>query len=410
MTVKSSEFIAPVEQLTTIKQRSLYQDAWHRLMASNTARLGMFIVIVFVMSAVLARFFWKYDATTDLDYTLKLKPPNLVATEEVPSIHIFGTDKLGRDIFRRTVHGGWNSLRVGIVAVGISLIIGGILGLLSGFYENVPINPNERIFFMGTIGLVLGLLPAWIANQPVQALLFGALGAVSAYFSGFLEGRKVRLLIFVAAGLLIGAIPSLFVAPMVAFVCGILGMMIGLMVAFPASGQLFSNITMRAMDIILTFPGYLLAIAIVAFLGPGIEKGMIAIGIVSIPIYARLARSAVLSVMPKEFNLAAQALGASHGRIMFMHVLPNILSPMIVQTTMGLAAAILSAAALGFLGLGAIPPEPEWGAMLGDSYRYLTSGAWWAVVFPGLAIMLSVLGFNLLGDGLRDALDPKLRT
>lgn len=153
-----------------------------------------------------------------------------------------------------------------------------------------------------------------------------------------------------------------------------------------------------------------MAIAIVAFLGPGIEKGMIAIGIVSIPIYARLARSAVLSVMPKEFNLAAQALGASHGRIMFIHVLPNILSPMIVQTTMGLAAAILSAAALGFLGLGAIPPEPEWGAMLGDSYRYLTSGAWWAVVFPGLAIMLSVLGFNLLGDGLRDALDPKLRT
>lgn len=147
---------------------------------------------------------------------------------------------------------------------------------------------------MGTIVLVLGLLPAWIANQPVQALLFGALGAVSAYFSGFLEGRRVRLLIFVAAGLLIGAIPSLFVAPMVAFVCGILGMMIGLMVAFPASGQLFSNITMRVMDIILTFPGYLLAIAIVSFLGPGIEKGMIAIGIVSIPIYARLARSAVL--------------------------------------------------------------------------------------------------------------------
>ena len=142
MTVKSSEFVAPVEQLTTIKQRSLYQDAWHRLIASNTARLGMFIVVVFVMSAVFARFFWKYDATTDLDYSLKLKPPNLVATEEVPSIHIFGTDKLGRDIFRRTVHGGWNSLRVGIVAVGISLVVGGLLGLLSGFYENVPITPQ----------------------------------------------------------------------------------------------------------------------------------------------------------------------------------------------------------------------------------------------------------------------------
>jgi ABC-type dipeptide/oligopeptide/nickel transport system permease subunit len=140
-----------------------------------------------------------------------------------------------------------------------------------------------------------------------------------------------------------------------------------------------------------------------------LEKGMIAIGVVGIPVYARLARSVVLSVMQKEYILAAAAVGEGHGRILSRHVVPNILSPIIVQTTMGLASAILSAAALGFLGLGAIPPEPEWGAMLGDSYRYLTSGAWWAVVFPGVAIMLSVLGFNLLGDGLRDALDPKLR-
>jgi ABC-type dipeptide/oligopeptide/nickel transport system permease subunit len=136
---------------------------------------------------------------------------------------------------------------------------------------------------------------------------------------------------------------------------------------------------------------------------------MIAIGVVSIPVYARLARSSVLSVMQKEYILAARAVGEGHGRVMTRHVLPNILSPLIVQTTMGLASAILAAAALGFLGLGAIPPEPEWGAMLGDSYRYLASGAWWAVVFPGVAIMLAVLGFNLLGDGLRDALDPKLR-
>jgi ABC-type dipeptide/oligopeptide/nickel transport system permease subunit len=163
------------------------------------------------------------------------------------------------------------------------------------------------------------------------------------------------------------------------------------------------------MDIILSFPSYLLAIAIVAFLGPGLEKGMIAIGVVSIPVYARLARSSVLSVMQKEYILAAASVGEGHGRIIARHLIPNILSPIIVQTTMGLANAILSAAALGFLGLGAIPPEPEWGAMLGDSYRYLTSGAWWAVLFPGLAIMLSVLGFNLVGDGLRDALDPKLR-
>ena len=191
--------------------------------------------------------------------------------------------------------------------------------------------------------------------------------------------------------------------------CGICGLVIGAILSQPLGGKTFSNITMRAMGILLAFPGYLLAIAIVAFLGPGLEKGMIAIGVVGIPIYARLARSSVLSVSQTEYVLAAQAVGEGHGRIIFRHIFPNILSPIIVQSTLGLGAAILSAAALGFLGLGAIPPEPEWGAMLGDSYKYLSSGAWWAVVFPGIAIMLAVLGFNLLGDGLRDALDPKLR-
>ena len=396
--------------LTISTQRSLWQDAWHRLISSNTSRLGMFIVATFVFSAVLAHFFWKYNPAIDLDYTLKLKAPNLAATEEIPSIHLFGTDKLGRDIFRRTVHGGWNSLRVGIVAVGISLIIGGLLGLFAGFYENSLMTPGERLLLMGLFGFALGIFPTWIADQPFQMFLFGGLGVVSTLYSNFLEGQKIRIWLFAVIGLLIGGLPSLLIGPMVGLVCGILGMAIGAFLASPLGGQVFSNIVMRLMDIILTFPGYLLAIAIVAFLGPGLEKGMIAIGIVGIPVYARLARSAVLSVFPKEYNIASQALGASHGRIIFRHIVPNILSPIIVQTTMGLASAILSAAALGFLGLGAIPPEPEWGSMLGDSYRYLTSGSWWAVLFPGLAIMLSVLGFNLLGDGLRDALDPKLRT
>ena len=138
-----------------------------------------------------------------------------------------------------------------------------------------------------------------------------------------------------------------------------------MILSLPLGGNLFSNIVMRFMDIILSFPGYLLAIAIVAFLGPGLDKGMIAIGVVGIPVYARLARSAVLSVSQKEYILAAQSVGEGHGRIIFRHIFPNILSPIIVQSTMGLANAILSAAALGFLGLGAIPPEPEWGSMLG---------------------------------------------
>jgi ABC-type dipeptide/oligopeptide/nickel transport system permease subunit len=216
--------------------------------------------------------------------------------------------------------------------------------------------------------------------------------------------------LFAVLGMLIGAVPGFFIGPMMALVCGVWGVIHwSNPVISTWAAMVFSSIVMRVMDILLAFPAYLLAIAIVAFLGPGLEKGMIAIGVVGIPIYARLARSAVLSVAQKEYILASQSVGEGHGRIMLRHIFPNILSPLIVQATMGLASAILYAAALGFLGLGAIPPEPEWGAMLGDSYKFLTSGAWWAVLFPGLAIMLSVLGFNLLGDGLRDALDPKLR-
>ncbi len=405
----SSEEIT-VTDYAVREHRSLWLDAWRRLISSYTALLGMFIVAVFVFSAVGAHYFWEYEPKKDLDYSLKLKPPTLIANEEVPSVHIFGTDKLGRDIFRRVVHGGWNSLRVGIVAVGIALIIGGLIGLVSGFYENISMTSMERVFLFGLTGFVMGLLSAWVAGQPIQAFLLAGLGVAAALFPKFQKDKPLRLLIFAAAGGVLTAIPALFVGGTVALVCGIWGLLTGALLSRNLDGIFFSSTMMRLMDIVLSFPGYLLAIAIVAFLGPGLEKGMIAIGIVSIPIYARLTRSAVLSVIQKEYILAAQSVGEGHGRIIFRHLTPNILSPVIVQTTMGLAAAILAAAALGFLGLGAIPPEPEWGAMLGDSYRYLASGAWWAVLFPGLAIMLAVLGFNLLGDGLRDALDPKLRT
>jgi len=392
------------------EHRSLWSDAWRRLISSNTARLGMFIVVLFVFSATFSHYFWEYEPKKDLDYSLKLKAPNLVVTEEIPSIHPFGTDKLGRDIFRRVIHGGWNSLRVGIVAVGISLLFGGVIGLLTGFYESTTMTTVERIVLYGITGFLLGMLAAWIANQYFQLVVFTVLGILAGYFEGLWAGKYYRVVFFGVLGALLSFGLALFVGLSVAIICGSLGLLAGLLLSVTLDGRFFSNVMMRVMDMILSFPGYLLAIAIVAFLGPGLSKGMIAIGVVGIPVYARLTRSAVLSVVNKEYILAAHSVGESHGRIIFRHITPNILSPIIVQTTMGLANAILSAAALGFLGLGAIPPEPEWGAMLGDSYRYLTSGAWWAVLFPGLAIMLSVLGFNLLGDGLRDALDPKLRT
>jgi ABC-type dipeptide/oligopeptide/nickel transport system permease subunit len=391
------------------EHRSLWGDAWRRLLSSATGRVGMAIVAFFLIATVLTHFFWEYDPRTDLDYALKLKAPNLRPTAEYDSIHPFGTDKLGRDIFRRVAHGGWNSLRVGLVAVGISLSVGGLLGLAAGFYESMPLGRTEHMLLFGSIGLVLGALVGWITGQWLQIILFVGLGLAAAYWDDLWVGKRQRIVFFGAAGLVLGALSGVLVSFPIVVASGLMGLVIGIVLALPLSGPLVSNTIMRVMDIILAFPGILLAIAIVAMLGPGLDKGMIAIGFVGIPVYARLVRSSVLSVMQQEYVTAGLAVGVGQGRILFRHIVPNTLSPVIVQSTMGLASAILWAGALGFLGLGAIPPEPEWGAMLGDSYRFLTTGAWWAVVFPGVAIMLSVLGFNLLGDGLRDALDPRLR-
>jgi len=173
-------------------------------------------------------------------------------------------------------------------------------------------------------------------------------------------------------------------------------------------GGWIDSILMRFMDIMLAIPYVLLAIAIVAILGPDLWNTMIAVGVVTIPRFARIARSSVLEIKSKDYVEAIRALGAGHRRILIHHILVNSLSPLIVQSTLTLASAILNAAALGFLGLGAQPPTPEWGAMLSDGRKVLLISPW-IVTFPGIAIMLSVLGFNMLGDGLRDALDPRMK-
>ena len=173
------------------------------------------------------------------------------------------------------------------------------------------------------------------------------------------------------------------------------------------TGGWTDNIIMRLMDVLLAFPSLLLSIAIVAVLGPGLINALIAIAFVSIPIYARTVRASVLQVKEQDFVSASRALGASPLGILAGHVLPNAITPLIVQATLGIASAILSAAALSFLGLGAAPPTPEWGLMLGEE-RNSVFNAPHLVFIPGIAIMLTVLGFNLIGDGLRDALDPRL--
>lgn len=184
------------------------------------------------------------------------------------------------------------------------------------------------------------------------------------------------------------------------------GIAIGLVAGF-ARGWVETMI-MRLMDIILALPSLLLAIVIVAILGPGLVNAMIAVAITYLPHFTRLTRASVISEMSKEYVIASRVAGAGTLRLMFKTVLPNCWAPLIVQATLGFSSAILDAAALGFLGLGAQPPTPEWGTMLADAREFVLR-AWWVVTFPGLAILITVLAFNLMGDGLRDALDPKLK-
>jgi peptide/nickel transport system permease protein len=283
----------------TMARNTFFRQAFRRLWSSRSARLGLYMVVFLVLVAVIVPLAWPYNPKTDSELTQRLQQPSWS--------HPFGTDNQGRDIARRVAHGATISLRVGLLAVAFGLLVGTVLGMISGF------------------------------------------------FGGWLD-----------------------------------------------------SVIMRIMDIILAFPATLLAIAIVATRGPGLENTMFAIGVVSIPAYARIARSMVMTLVEREYVSAARAIGVAPIVILFKHVLPNGLSPLIVQATLNIASAVLEAAALGFLGLGAQPPQPEWGAMLSDSYKFLTVGAWWPVLFPGLAIMFTVLGFNLLGDGLRDALDPRM--
>jgi peptide/nickel transport system permease protein len=208
--------------------------------------------------------------------------------------------------------------------------------------------------------------------------------------------------------ILYGARYSLLIGIVSVFIGLSIGMIIGGVAGYV--GGIVDSVLMRAMDVMLAIPGLLFAIAIVAALQPGLWQIMVAVGIVNIPIFARLLRGSVLAQKENDFVLAARSVGVKRHKILFSHILPNSVSPLIVQGTLAMATAIIDVAALGFLGLGPQDPStPEWGTMLTDVNEYLSVGPWLAII-PGVAIVISVLGFNLIGDGLREALDPKLRT
>ncbi len=290
----------PLEQEISRPARSLWGDAWRRLLSSVTGRVGLGLTVFLVLLALLIPYLLPYTPGTDNNPADRLRAPS--------AQHWFGTDEQGRDVFTRVLHGSRLSITVGIFSAGVAVLIGSLLGLVAGF-----------------LGGWFDVFATWI------------------------------------------------------------------------------------FDIMLAFPSLLLAIAIVAILGPSLINTMMAVAIVEIPVFGRIARSAVLSTRNYEYVTAATATGASRSRTLFRHILPNSLSPMMVQATLSIATSITSAAALGFLGLGAPPPAPEWGKMLAVARDQVILGKWWVSFFPGMGIMLMVLGFNLLGDGLRDALDPRLK-
>jgi peptide/nickel transport system permease protein len=281
------------------RSRGLLRDAWRRLLSGWNGRIGLLLIVLTIGVSLFTPIIDPYDARTDSNLAEARKPPSF----EDP----FGTDRLGRDVFRRVMHGARISLLIGFVVVFVSGAIGTTLGLIAG------------------------------------------------YFGGWAD-----------------------------------------------------TLIMRLMDILLAFPAILLAIAIVAVRGPGLFNTIMAVAVVGVPGYARVVRSMVLSLRERDYVDAARMVGVSNSRIMFGHILPNSLTPIIVQMTLGVGGAIVFSAALGFLGLGVQPPTPEWGAMIADGLPLLNQNPN-LVFYPGMAIMVTVLAFNLFGDGLRDALDPQQR-
>ena len=277
----------------------------------------------------------------------------------------------------------WISFSANHGAVG-GLVVVAVLLLLAVFAPwiapHAPDATNSAAFLRP---------PAWQAGGSTEFLL-GTDAIGRDILSRLIHGARLSLSIGIA-------VVALSVA---------VGIALGLVAGF-ARG-LTEIFIMRLMDIVLTLPSLLLAIVIVAILGPGLVNAMLAVAVVVLPHYVRITRAAVIAEVARDYVTAARVSGAGTLRLMFSEVLPNCAAPLIVQASLGVSTAILDAAALGFLGLGAQPPSPEWGTMLADAREFVLR-AWWVVTFPGLMILVAVLAFNLMGDGLRDALDPKLK-
>ena len=333
------------------------RDALRRLARSRSAVVGSLLLLAIGLAVVLAPALSPYNP---------IKTNQRAPLEAPSAAHLMGTDRFGRDILSRVLWGGRLSLSVGVVSVGIAACSGVVLGLVAGYYGG-----RTDTLIMRLVDLLLAF-PGILLALAIIATLGGSL---------------VNLMIAVG-------------------IAACSGVMLGLTAGY--YGGRTDMLIMRLVDLLLAFPGILLALAIIATLGGSLVNLMIAVGIAAIPDYVRITRGTVLSLMEREFVLAARVVGCRDHAIIFRHILPNVTAPLTVLATLGIAGAIITGSALSFLGLGIRPPAPEWGNMLAEGREFLEH-AWWVAFFPGLAIMLAVFSINLLGDGLRDALDPRLR-
>jgi peptide/nickel transport system permease protein len=364
--------------------RSPWADTWHSLRKNRMAFLGLVIFIVFFVVAV-AGLALTSGARPILDPARvrleeKLRPPlsrpklDALRPEEVPAlgIYLLGTDELGRDVFARMLQGAWVSLTVGFVAVGISVGIGILLGGIAGYYGQEYIQVGH-ILFWSLVAATAGLLGA--------GALGAALATAAAAAAALLWHQRQRRR---------GSAPPVWLQ----------------WTHWPAVQV--DTLIMRSVDIMLCFPSFFLILTVVALLPASIYNIMVIIGLTSWMGTARFVRAEFLSLREQDFVAAARTLGISDTRIIFRHIMPNAVAPVLVSATLGIASAILTEAGLSFLGFGVPPPHATWGNILSDGKDFIFDAPW-LTFEPGLVILLVVLAFNLFGEGMRDILNPKLR-
>lgn len=367
-------------------KRTLFQENWNLFSKNRLAMAGLVIFVIFFIVA-LGGFFLTYGRNPVFDPALvrlqeKLRPPlskpNLetLRPEEVPRlrIYLFGTDDLGRDVFSRMLQGAWVSLTVGFVAVGIAVVIGIILGGIAGYYGSryIPLGQVLTVVLLGGGGI--GIFSGRIVVGILMILLGTAVAAVHIWM-GYAEDKR--------------AIPKVF------------------SVVFLSLFSVDVLIT-GLIDIMLCFPSFFLILTVVALLPPSIYNIMAVIGLTSWMGSARFIRAEFLSLREQDFVTAAKALGVSDWRIIFRHMVPNAMAPVLVSATIGIATAILTEAGLSFLGFGVPPPDATWGNILSSGKDFLFDAPWLTFV-PGFSVLIVVLAFNLFGEGLREVLNPKLK-